>query len=199
MEYYDITAYGIAFILLLGLIYLYLDSFNFEKLFYAYRMLRNLKKHIYPQIFIDWVSYIQKEKSMIRMENYYFKLRKSLLNKNASQYASTAFYDSRFVDAFAKLTTIMDNENMKKSFLKEYFSCSTLKDSMVIDTVLTPIEEAMDEYFRLFNEYDKIQEDTALNEIKLLVSQDFSKTYPVEKVDSYVAKGRYIFETFSEE
>lgn len=199
MYYYDITAYGVAIIMLLGLIYLFINSLNFDKVLYDYRMLRKLKKGNYPKIFVDWVAYTQKEKSMLRIEAYFFKMRRTFINKNASQYASTAFYDSRFVDAFAKLTTITGNENMKKSFLKEYFSCSTLKDSMVIDTVLTPIEEAMDEYFRLFNEYDKIQEDTALNEIKLLVSQDFSKTYPVEKVDSYVAKGRYVFETFSEE
>lgn len=171
--------------------YLILAQSSSEKIEHN-RLLKKLKQHTYPEILIEWLTFIHENKENFINSEFYTDIEESLEHVSASQYASTVFYDPKFVDAFAKLTVIFKSEKLKDIFLSEYEAIRSNaggnQDVMV--KVITPIQDTMKAYFEHYEEYKRLEKSTNKNELNLLLNQDFSKIYPVKKVES-IEKDRY--------
>ena len=98
-------------------------------------------------------------------------------DKDKIRYASLAFIEQDFIEAFSKLNVIVSNKKYFKTFKRHYGNPTDVE----LSTVYTPIKNALLDYSNRKKEYHKLSEDTDVNELNTLLTQSFTKLQAFNK------------------
>lgn len=97
--------------------------------------------------------------------------------KDSIRYASAVFLEKEFINAFSKLTVIMQDKTYSEIFNNNYEKQRDIKNR----TLYEPLSNAISNYNMLKKDYYNLKVDTDINDMNVLLSQDFSKLTTFDK------------------
>lgn len=148
------------------------------------RLNRIIKKNGISVRFKEWLLFLNNHQSELPkiLRNYAEVMMDDLFSQPDSvKYASTVFLNAHFLEAFAKFSILYEDQEYRKSFLNSHEDSDT--DDIFRKAVLKPIEDAMNSYTLKQKEYQKLVAQTHSNNIKTLLTQDFTKIHSIHAVN----------------
>lgn len=133
-----------------------------------------------PKQLCEYLIFIKKNEYNLpsAISRPYWDIMRAVESKKPSlNYASLAYLEPDFINAFSKLKVILEDENYYITFNKR-----NLKPNNILeDTIYKPLENAFFDFKNRAMKYENIVDSTKDNELNTLLTQDFNTISNINK------------------